>query len=173
MILSILNERNLEDVVPFELQKESYDWLGIETGANEISNLDLNLDHSEHIESWKQQIHSASEATFNIAQQALNNNPSLKKVIIMKRIPRYDNHVRSELTKYGNYIYDKLWREKGCPDNIVLGESNLDCFGDLRDLRYGRRDSQVCDYIHLRGKLGEAHWTGAVLKVFKLAFPFL
>ena len=36
-------ERNLEDVVPFELQKDNYDWLGIETGANEISNLNLNL----------------------------------------------------------------------------------------------------------------------------------
>ena len=57
---------------------------------------------------------------FRIAQEALNNHTNLRKVVIMKRIPRYDNHIRSELTKYGNYAYDKLWRENGCPANIVI-----------------------------------------------------
>ena len=91
----------------------------------------------------------------------------------MKRTPRYDNHIRSELTKYVNFVYEKLWVERGCPANIVIGESNMECFGNLRELRYGHPGSQVCDNLHLRGKLGEAHWTNAVVKVFKLAFPFL
>ena len=91
----------------------------------------------------------------------------------MERLPRYDNTIRTELTKYGNFIYQKLWEEKGCPANIVIGNLNFECYGKLKDLRYGESSSQVCDNIHLRGKLGELHFTNAVLRVFKLAFPFL
>ena len=91
----------------------------------------------------------------------------------MKRIPRYDNHIGSELTKYGNYAYDKLWRENGCPANIVLGEPNLDCFGAEQKVRYGHPGSRSTDNIHLRGKFGKADWTDSVIKTFKLAFTFL
>ena len=91
----------------------------------------------------------------------------------MKRIPRYDSDIRVDLTKYGNFVYEKLWEEKGCPTNLVIGEHNLECYGKLRELRYGGNATQVSDNIHLRGKLGEAHFTSAVLRVFKLAFPFL
>ena len=143
----------MEDVVPAELQKKQFDWLGIETGANEISNIDVNLNYTEHIDSWKEQIYSAAETVFDIAQWALDNYPNLRKVILMKRIQRYDNNIRSELTKYGNFVYEKLWTERGCPANIVIGEHNLECFGNLRELRYGKPGTQVCDnavsYTHL------------------------
>ena len=166
-------DQNLWKVVPAELQKDSFDWLGIETGANVISNLDLNLDHEQHMESWKEQIYKDSETTINLAQKALSNHESPRKVIIMKRLPSYDNNIRADLTKYGNFIYEKLWIENGCPNNILIGDNNFECFGNLRDLRYGDKNSQVCDNIHLRGILGETHFTNAVVCVFKLAFPLL
>lgn len=165
--------QNLWEVVPAEIEKDTFDWLGMETGANVISNLDLNLDHDMHLESWKEQIYNDSKATFDLARKALEKHKSLQKVIIMKRVPRYDNSVRADLTKYGNFINEKLWIENGCPSNIVIGETNLECFGKLRDLRYGDSNLQVCDNIHLRGTLGESHFTNAIVHVFKLAFPFL
>ena len=61
----------------------------------------------------------------------------------------------------------------GCPQNIVIGENGLDCYGSLKDKRYGNVDSQFYDGIHLSGELGKAHYSGAVLKTFKLAFPHL
>ena len=147
--------------------------MGIETGSIEISNLDLDLDHDQHMTAWKEQIKIARKTVIDIAQWALANYPSLKKVIIMKTIPRYDDTVRAELTKYGNFVFDQLFQERGCPTNIVIGEHNLDCYGNLRVLRYGEPNSQVGDGIHLRGKLGEAHFTTAVLNTFKQSFPFL
>ena len=68
---------------------------------------------------------------------------------------------------------DKIWRENGCPANIVLGEPNLDCFGAERKVRYGHPGSRSTDNIHLRGKFGKADWTDSVIKTFKLAFTFL
>lgn len=84
--------------------------------------MDLNLDYNSHIES--------SEATFNLAQTALKNNPSIQKVIIMKRIPRYGNEIRAELTKYGNFVYHKLFEQYGSPANIILGDPKLECYGN-------------------------------------------
>ena len=67
-------ENNLSRIIPEELSQKfgQYDWLGIETGSVEISNIDLTLDHNDHIESWKEQIYSSSKATFRIAQELLS-----------------------------------------------------------------------------------------------------
>ena len=155
------------------IRDSSYDWMGIETGTNEISNIDVTLNYDDHIQDWKEQIRVAASAVFDLAQTALATNPDLRKVILMKRIPRHDDKIRSQLTKYGNSVYDQIWEELGSPSSIVIGEPNLDCYGDLKDLRYGVSGSQVCDNIHLRGKLGPAHLTNSIIKTFKLAFPFL
>jgi hypothetical protein len=170
--------KNFSEVVPSQLSSDNFDWLGMQGGSVEISNIDTSLDPREHMEYWKQQIHIATETMFNIARDALKNNPNLKKVVIMKRVPRYDtigqdDDIKANLTKYGNSLYDKLWLDAGCPKNIFIGEHNLDCYGGLREMRYGKEDMQTYDGIHLRGKLGEAHYTTSVLSGFKLAFPYL
>ena len=52
-------------------------------------------------------------------------------------------------------------------------KTGFDCYGILKDRRYGSLDSQYFDGIHLNRDLGKDHYTGGVLKIFKLAFPHL
>ena len=62
-------DRNLESVIPVELRKENFDWMGIETGTNEISNLNTELNSTDHLDSWKEQVKRASEKVFDIEIQ--------------------------------------------------------------------------------------------------------
>ena len=97
----------------------------------------------------------------------------------MKRTPRYDPHsvdpygIKTKLSKYGNTLYDQMWEQMGCPSNIVIGENTVECFGQLKDKRYGVTQSPTYDGIHQIGELGKAHYTGSVLKMFKISFPHL
>ena len=144
-----------------------------------FTNFDTSSNITENMEYWKQTIKTSTQNIMSIAKQSLANNPSLLKVVIMKRMPRYDSlkvdpqGIKSYLSDYGNSVYNSEWEELGCPSNIVIAESGLDCYGALKDKRYGSVDAPYFDGIHLNGELGMAHYTGRVVKIFKLAFPHL
>ena len=97
----------------------------------------------------------------------------------MKRTPRYDpktvdpNGIKSYLSNYGNSLYNQIWENIGCPSKIIIGENGTESYGVLKDKRYGNLNSPLFDGIHQNGELGRAHYSGAVIKVFKMAFPFL
>lgn len=170
---------NFTDVVPAELVKGKFDWLCLQGGSVEITNLDTRQDPATHLEYWKQQVHTSTSNLFKVAQNAIKQVPDLKKVIILNRIPRYDpvsvdpNQMKSKLSVYGNSVYQQLWMEAGCPDNIVVGEHSLGCKGTLRNMRYGKADSKEFDGIHLRGPAGASHYTNGVARIFKTVFPNL
>ena len=159
---------------PQELAKNTFDWLGIETGSIEITNLDTSKNPNENMELWKQTVQIATENIMTLAKQSIDENPFLKGVVIMKRTPRYDPEeidpyaIKSKLSNYGNNLYDQIWQRMGCPDKIIIGENNLTCYGALKDKRFGHPEAPLFDGIHLLGELGGAHYTGAVLKVFKI-----
>lgn len=143
------------------------------------SNLDTACDPPTHIDYWKQQIQISTSNLFKVAENTIETNPDLKKVIILNRVPRYDKEsvdphgMKSKLSLYGNSLYQQLWMEAGCPDKIVIGEHALDCFGELRDKRFGHPDSRDFDGIHMRGPAGMFHYTNGVIRIFKTVFPQL
>ena len=79
--------KNLMKVVPERLMNKEYSTLVIQGGCNEISNLkitkDINVKHCE------EKVRKSRTKIFNLAQSCLKNNPCLKKVIILKSLPRY------------------------------------------------------------------------------------
>ena len=77
--------KNFLNTVPQELEKRQYDWLGIQSGSIEISNLDISGDTVENIENWKSIVHESSKKVFNLALDAIEKHPNVKGVIIEKK----------------------------------------------------------------------------------------
>ena len=81
---------NFTDVIPTELKKEKYQYLVLQAGSVEITNLNTNNDPENNIEYFRQETINSAKHLFNAATNALKAKPSLRKVVIMKHIPRYD-----------------------------------------------------------------------------------
>ena len=96
--------------------------------------------------------------------------------MIVKRLPRYDLkskdpiHIRQSLSEYANSIYDQLWLENGGPRNIhIITLHNMECFGYLKDIIYGKNSDQNYDGIHLRGAAASRHFTYRAVSAIKFA----
>ena len=173
-------KKNLMKVVPEKLINKSYDTLILQGGCNEISN--IKISEESNAKNWEEKVRTSRTKIFKLAQSSLKNNSNLKKVIILKSIPRYEgrvadpNGVKSKLNQYGNTVYDTLWLENGCPKDIVIADQHLDCHGPLREKRYGNPalksfDGKPWDGVHLRGRLAKRHFTNSVLRILTENFP--
>ena len=176
-------ERNLIKVVPEKLVNKKYDTLVLQGGCNEISNVILNQNFKpEDVKLWEEKVRISRTKIFKIAEESLENDKDLKKVIIVTSLPRYDSKdsdphaIKSKLNQYGNSVYTSLWMQRGCPSNISIQDQKLDCQGELRGKRFGNpgepnNDGKPWDGIHLRGWLGSRHYTNSVAKIFANCFP--
>ena len=159
--------KNFSTVVPAELSKKQYKVLFLQGGSTEVSNLKTNS--ILLVDEYKETIKQASENIFKVAEDAIKKSPSLEKVIIFERIPRHDadqHGLKSELSKYGNQAYHKLWSKSIFKDKIVIGEHNLDFTGNLKEKIYGVHNF---DGIHMRGPLGFKFYTRSVLNIISKA----
>ena len=101
---------------------------------------------------------SSSVKMFNLAEKSTLENPGLE-VIIVERIPRFDSkqcdpaQIKSQLSQYGNSIYHKLWVERGCNEKIKIQDLGLNCFGPLREKRFGTPGTRGFD-----GKFVTCHY---------------
>ena len=106
----------------------------------------------------------------------------MKKVIILKSLPRYDsartdpNSIKNKLNQIGNTFYDTLWMQSGCPSNIQIADQNLDCQGPLRRKRFGNpgqvgRDGKLWDGIHMRGAVAAQHYTNSLVRIISDLSP--
>ena len=95
-------------------------------GPNEISNLDLKGNYDKNINTWKEEIYSSTKKMFDLAQNSLKNNPNLKKVVLVKRPPRFDSKIAAHLSEFGNNILDDLWMRRNGPKNIVISKQVLE-----------------------------------------------
>ena len=171
--------KNFTEIVPRELEKESFSTLILQGGTNEVTNLDVSGKVEDKIEALKQEIKSSSEKMFDLAEKSLTENKSLKKVIILKRIFRCDTaqsdptQIRNKLSEFGNRMLDDIWLTKGCPKNISIAQQPLECDGDLKVSRYGSPSVRGYDGIHMRGKLAVQHYTGSVINILLKSLPNL
>ena len=110
-------EANFKAIVPEVIEKQEPDVVVLQTGSIEITNIDVkralmdserNID--EYKKEWFEKVEEDSKNLFDVAQNALKKNNKVKKVIILKRLPRHDTNssdpigIKSQLSKYANSI---------------------------------------------------------------------
>ena len=172
-------KNNFKAVVPEVMKKETPDVLVLQTGGIEITNINVNdalmdasKDIKEYKKEWFNKVEDDSRQLLEIAQNALDNNSKLEKVIILKRLPRYDRSsadligIKSELSKYSNAVYDLELTKMGNPENIVVLDLDLVGSGYFRDLLFGNQRDEKYDGIHLT-KSAEYQFTYRVIKALK------
>ena len=77
-------------VIKEQLQKNEFHTLIIQSGAVDISRLDTKVDPLNNIENFERVTTIAAHKTFENAETAFTYSDRLKKVVIMKSLPRYD-----------------------------------------------------------------------------------
>ena len=82
--------KNFLQVVPSEVVKESFEHLIIQTGSVDISNLKTEVNPAEHIDYFKQETIMSAKNIFDSSLLALERQPALKSIVILKQTPRYD-----------------------------------------------------------------------------------
>ena len=135
------------------------------------------MDKDSRIQEYRkvlfEKVEQDSKNLFEIAQAALKNKKNLEKVVILKRLPRYDRSsndffgIKSELSRYANSLYDQLWIKMGSPQNIVILQLDLEGSRSYKNLIFGSPSSQQYDGIHLNGEGGERQFTYQSIKQFK------
>ena len=175
--------KNFLKVVPERLVRKEYDTLILQGGCNEISNIDLTTNATPQIvRGWEEKVRRSRAKMFNLAENSLKNNPNLKKVIILKSLPRYDpsavdpSSIKAKLNQFGNTLYTSMWMEKGCPKNIEIEDQNMECHGPLRLKRFGNpgligHDGKPWDGIHMRGRLAVRHYTNSIIRILSELAP--
>ena len=172
-------EQNFKDIVPLELKKKIFSTLILQGGTHEISNLDVSgPDVVSRIEELKNEVKESSTKLFKLAEESLEENKDLKRVIIFKTMFRCDtlendpSQLKAELSEYGNRVLDDMWLSMGCPKNIHIVKQDLDCPpGELRFQRFGSPSNPAYDGIHLRGVQAVQHYTGSIVKCLLKVIP--
>ena len=122
-------------------------------------------------EYFKQQAIISATNLFTNVCNALKSNPNIKKVILMKQIPRYDtatvdpNAIKAALSQLYNDTLMQLWLGSPLKDRLTIGSHSLECSGGVRESRYRFRNKY--DGIHMYGQSGKKAYTESVLRIIK------
>ena len=164
---------NFTDVVPFELKKDEYEALVLQAGSVDISNLNTKDDPAKYIEYFKQEAITSAKNLFTVAVRALETEPTLKKVVLMKQTPRYDPSdvdplaLKPTLSMLFNNTLTSEWMESSYKSEIFIGNHNIDCTGASRESRYRNTQTGQFDGVHLYGSSGQKFYTLSVLNILK------
>ena len=168
-------KKNFEDVLANELKNSHYDSLLVQSGSVDITNLKTEANEAnDHLEYFKQKTIVSAHNLVEAVSKAAVNHPELKKVVLMKQIPRYDSEasnppgLKPYLSKLFNETLEKLCSSTQ-NSKIVLGTHNLDCHGGILEARYRSTQFQKFDGIHLYGPSGMKAYTASVLSILNSA----
>ena len=144
------------DVFKNELKKNKEDILIVQSGSVDITNLKTESANDEHFEYFKQQSVMSAINLFTAVTNAAANHPHLKKIIILKQIPRYDfpnppglKHCLSQLY---NETLDQLYAKCAFKDKLSIGNHSLGCSGGILQAKYNNIQSGKFDGTH-RGRI--------------------
>ena len=130
---------------------------------------------SAYTEYFRQEVVQSAKNLFSSAVNALKTKPSLKKVVIMKQIPRYDPlsvdplSLKPVLSQLFNSTLTDLWMNCLHKDKIFIGNHNLDCTGAIKESRYRESRTGRYDGVHLIGNSGKISYTKSVLNILSMA----
>ena len=133
--------------------------------CNDITNLGDIQDHSER----NNLAIKSSKNCIKIAEKALEQFPTLEKVIIPERLPRADH--LADLSAYSNFALKSLAEESDLRDRIVIVPMESMYFDDDEKMNsiFGFPDSRKFDGIHLRGKLGSRLYNESLISAIRQA----
>ena len=166
---------NYTDVIAKEIHKDDYETLIIQAGSVDITNLKTKKDTLEHLEYFKQETVISAKNIFSAGVGALKQKPSIKKVVILKQIPRYDRSeddpmgIKPALSQLFNNTLTECWLNSSAKEKIFVGNHNIDCKGSIRESRYRETKTGRFDGIHLYGSSGQKAYTLSVLNILKAA----
>ena len=147
----------------------------LQAGSVDITNLNTKDNPAEYLDYFKQEVVISAKNFFKVGENALSNVPSLKKVVLLKQVPRYDPvdvdplSIKPALAQlYNNTITDQ-WMNSKFKENIILGSHNIDCTGAIKESRYRETKSGKFDGIHLFGSSGCKAYTLSVLNILNMA----
>ena len=167
--------KNFKDVIPVEVRKEPIDYLVLQSGSVDITNLNTKDKPEEYSEYYKREVRYAAKNVFDAAESAIAAQPSLKKVVIMCQTPRYDEistdplALKRVLADLFNQTLAELWLGSTLKDKLVVGIHNLECTGGIREARYRDIRDKRYDGVHMYGPSGMKAYTISVLNILKLA----
>ena len=168
-------EKNYLSVVPKEATKDTFDHIVIQAGSVDISNLKTNVNPEKHIEYFKQEAIISAKNTFSSAVIALQHQPSLKNVVIMKQTPRYDPQdvdpltIKPVLSQLFNNTLVEEWMKFPQKEQIFIGSHNIDCTGPILAARYRHTQTGKFDGVHLYGSSGSKAYTNSMLNILHSA----
>ena len=104
---------------------------------------------------------------------AVERQPFLKKMIIMKQTPRYDPlssdplSLKAALSQIFNSTLSDLWMSSPFKNKIYLGSHNIECSGPILLARYHHAKSGKFDGVHLYGPSGIKAYTNSILNILR------
>ena len=164
--------KNVKDVITKEVKKDLVDYLVIQAGSTDITNLRTG-EKDIDTEVFKKEVHYAAKNLFTAAESALEHQPNLKKVVIMTLTPRYDTRMSDPralkpiLAHMFNNTLRELWLNSPAKDKVTIGLHNLECVGGTHEARYRDIRNNKYDGIHLYGPSGGKAYTISVLDILK------
>ena len=139
------------------------------------TNFNTKENPSKYLEYLRQETIISAKNMFSAASNALSVQPSLKKVVIMMQIPRYDPaevdplSLKPVLSQLFNTTLTGEWMTCLQRDRIVIGNHNIECTGAIKESRYTESKTGRFDGIHLLGNSGQKAYTRSVLNILKTA----
>ena len=132
----------------------------VQAGSVDITNLKTGGSNPEKYgEFFKQEAVMSATNLFTGVTNTLEADPNLKKVMLMKQIPRYNRSsddpraVKSVLSKLYNDTLVQLWLGSKHKDRFTIGSHSLECVGGVGDARF--RLNNNFDGIHICADLQE------------------
>ena len=168
-------KNNFTDVVPREVIKDTFEHLILQAGSVDISNLKTKENANLYMNYFQQEAVVSARNIFNAGVNALSQQPSLKKVIIMKQIPRYDPKdldplgLKAALSQLFNNSLMELWMNSPHKEKVVIGTHNMECAGASQLSRYRSTKTGRFDGIHLFGSSGSKFYTLSILNILRTA----
>ena len=108
----------------------------------------------------------SSISTIEVAEQVLEDNHKIKKIIITDRPARYDELY--ELNEMANFVLRSRALQSKYRGRLVVGEHSLHCHGARREARYGRPGvTKGYDGVHFRTKEGKKAYTDSLVRILK------
>ena len=158
--------------------KDDFEVLVLSAPTVDITNMDTSkLISTDSIDYYQQKTIISSQNMFSLAQRSLQQNPNLKKVVLIEHPPRFvkseldPTALKPDLARLANATLSQLWMNSPIKDNIFLGHHSLECSGtgDTQLAKYKNQSTGRYNCVHFYGPNGCRDYTNSVKTILMLA----
>ena len=152
-------------MVPKLLSERLYNGGIILCPGNDISN----ISHMDKADQYSMAKKSALTMV-GVAERALRENPTLKKLVLMEYPPRADNAQLADISQYSNKVLRTEVNKSELSSQILVGSMESLKFSRLEEMvdRFGPRNVHPrYDGVHLRGSQGSSLFTECIISAVK------